>query len=131
MAQRNTILIAEDDEMIRKIIQEVIEDEYELIMTEDGKTAIEKAKEHIPDLILLDVMMPEMNGFDVCKELRNNKELDKSIVIMVTALSDKDSEKTGLRAGADDFITKPFNPIELRTRIKMMFRLRDRLLGNK
>ena len=128
MDKRNKILIAEDDEMIRKIIDEVIGDDHDLIMAEDGTKAIEMAKTHLPDLILLDVMMPELNGFDVCKEIRATQNLSKTIIIMLTALSDKDSEKTGLKAGADDFLTKPFNPVELRTRIKLMFRLRDRLL---
>jgi len=130
MTKNNKILLAEDDELIRKIIHEVVKDEYELIIADNGEDAIEKAKLHEPELILLDFMMPVKNGFMVCKELRTIKELRKSIIIMVTALSDKDSERMGLSSGADDFITKPFNPIELRTKIKMMFRLRNRLLKN-
>ncbi len=128
MSKNNKILLAEDDELIRKIIQEVVKDEYELIIADTGVEALEKARIHKPELILLDVMMPGKNGFMVCKELRTIKELRTSIIIMVTALSDKDSERIGLSSGADDFITKPFNPIELRTKIKMMFRLRNRLL---
>ncbi|MFP3860702.1 MAG: PleD family two-component system response regulator [Bacteroidales bacterium] len=129
MSQDNNILIAEDDEMIRKIIEEVLGEEFELIFAEDGKSALEKAKLNLPELILLDIMMPEMNGFEVCKAMRKVDELNTSIIIIVTALSDKDSEKTGLKAGADDFLTKPFNPIELRTKVQLMFRLRNRLLG--
>ena len=74
--------------------------------------------------------MPEKNGFEVCRELRKDEKMQKLIVIMVTALSDKDSEKMGLKAGADDFITKPFNPIDLRTKVSLMFRLKDRLLND-
>ncbi|MFP4041600.1 MAG: PleD family two-component system response regulator [Bacteroidales bacterium] len=129
MSKDNNILIAEDDEMIRKIIEEVLGEEFELIFAEDGKSALEKAKLNLPELILLDIMMPEMNGFEVCKAMRKVDELNTSIIIIVTALSDKDSEKTGLKAGADDFLTKPFNPIELRTKVQLMFRLRNRLLG--
>jgi DNA-binding response OmpR family regulator len=130
MSKKNKILIAEDDEIIRKIVKEVIGESYDLVMAEDGDTAIKLARQHMPDLILLDVMMPETNGFEVCKEIRTIDGLEKTIIIMISALSDKDSEKTGLKAGADDFITKPFNPVELRTKIKLMFRLRDRLLKN-
>lgn len=129
MSKEKNILIAEDDEMIRKIIEEVLGEEFELIFASDGKSALEKAKLNLPELILLDIMMPEMNGFEVCKAMRKIDELNTSIIIMVTALSDKDSEKTGLKAGADDFLTKPFNPIELRTKVQLMFRLRNRLLG--
>jgi DNA-binding response OmpR family regulator len=130
MAQKNKILIAEDDDMVQKIIREVLEDDFELIFAEDGNRALQLAKDHKPGLLLLDIMMPEKNGFEVCRELREEKELQRSIIIMVTALSDKDSEKMGLKAGADDFITKPFNPLELRTKVKLMFRLRDRLLNH-
>ena len=130
MSKQNKILVAEDDVMIRRIIGEILEEHYTLAFAEDGSQAVETAIDFIPDLILLDIMMPEKNGFDVCRELRDIISLQKTIIIMVTALSDKDSEKMGLKAGADDFITKPFNPIELRTKIQLMFRLRDRLLKN-
>ncbi|MGM0497938.1 MAG: response regulator [Bacteroidota bacterium] len=130
MSKTNRILIAEDDEMVRKIINEVLQDDYELYFAEDGEKALQLARDHHPDLLLLDIMMPEKNGFEVCRELRKDKEMQKLIVIMVTALSDKDSEKMGLKAGADDFITKPFNPIDLRTKVSLMFRLRDRLLDD-
>jgi two-component system alkaline phosphatase synthesis response regulator PhoP len=130
MPQKNRILIAEDDDMVQKIINEVLQEDYELIFAEDGIKALELAKKYQPELLLLDIMMPEKNGFEVCRELREENELQRSIIIMVTALSDKDSEKMGLKAGADDFITKPFNPLELRTKVKLMFRLRDRLLNH-
>lgn len=130
MPQKDKILIAEDDNMVQKIIKEVLEDDFELIFADDGKKALQLAQEHMPGLLLLDIMMPEKNGFEVCRELREHKEMQRSIIIMVTALSDKDSEKMGFKAGADDFITKPFNPLELRTKVKLMFRLRDRLLNH-
>ncbi len=130
MSKLNRILIAEDDEMVRRIIKEVLQDDYELYFAEDGSEALQLAEKHKPDLLLLDIMMPEKNGFEVCRELRKDEEMQKLIVIMVTALSDKDSEKMGLKAGADDFITKPFNPIDLRTKVSLMFRLKDRLLND-
>jgi len=130
MSKSNRILIAEDDEMVRRIIKEVLQDDYELYFAENGSEALQLANEHKPDLLLLDIMMPEKNGFEVCRELRKDEEMQKLIVIMVTALSDKDSEKMGLKAGADDFLTKPFNPIDLRTKVSLMFRLKDRLLND-
>ena len=130
MSKLNRILIAEDDEMVRRIIKEVLQDDYELYFAEDGSEALQLAEKHKPDLLLLDIMMPEKNGFEVCRELRKDEEMQKLIVIMVTALSDKDSEKMGLKAGADDLITKPFNPIDLRTKVSLMFRLKDRLLND-
>jgi len=130
MSKPNRILIAEDDEMVRRIIKEVLQDDYELYFAEDGSEALQLAEKHKPDLLLLDIMMPEKNGFEVCRELRKDEEMQKLIIIMVTALSDKDSEKMGLKAGADDFITKPFNPIDLRTKVSLMFRLKDRLLSD-
>jgi len=102
MPHQNRILIAEDDEMIRKIIAEVLQDDFDIEFAENGVKAIELAQAHTPDLILLDIMMPEKNGFEVCRELREEREMQKTIIIMVTALSDKDSEKMGLKAGADD-----------------------------
>ena len=83
----------------------------------------------MPDMIMLDVMMPQKDGFEVCTLLRNDKKFDKSIIIMVTGLSDRDSKMKALKIGADDVVIKPFNPINVRTKVQLLFRLRDRLLS--
>ena len=123
------ILIVEDDEMVRKIIGEVLQDIYNLDFAENGEAALEKARSQQPDLVLLDIMMPGMDGFQVCRTLRDDPDLKHTIIVILTALSDKDSQKTGLTAGADDYVTKPFNPLDVRTKVRLLLRLRSRLLG--
>jgi len=122
------ILIAEDDEMIRKIVEEVLANDFELHFAADGSVALELANEIQPEMVILDIMMPKLDGFKVCKRLREIPELKRTIIIMLTALTDQDSQRTGISAGADDYLTKPFNPIDLRTKVNLLFRLRDRFL---
>jgi len=122
--QQGSILIVDDKEMLRMTLGMLLEDEgYQLFYAADGQEALSKAIQHVPDLILLDVMMPEMNGFDVCRRLRAHKVLAEVPVIMLTALNNRQARLDGLAAGADDFITKPFDHIELRTRIQSIMRL--------
>jgi DNA-binding response OmpR family regulator len=122
------ILVAEDDEMIRKIVEEVLANDFELHFAADGSVALELANEIQPEMVILDIMMPKLDGFKVCKRLREIPELKRTIIIMLTALTDQDSQRTGISAGADDYLTKPFNPIDLRTKVNLLFRLRDRFL---
>jgi DNA-binding response OmpR family regulator len=130
MQHKTKILVAEDDEMIRKIIEEVLANDFELHFATDGSSALELANEIEPEMVILDIMMPKMDGFKVCKKLREIPELKRTIIIMLTALTDQDSQKTGISAGADDYLTKPFNPIDLRTKVNLLFRLRNRFLGD-
>ena len=95
----------------------------EVHMAQDGQSALEIARKTNPDLILLDVMMPGMDGFHVCRELRRDFELADVPIILVTALGDEDSFQTGMNAGADDFITKPIDPMLLKTRVRTITRL--------
>jgi putative two-component system response regulator len=96
---------------------------YNLIMAENGLQAIEKAKAHQPDVILLDVMMPGMTGFEVCERIRSDPQVAEIPIIILTALDDRDSLLTGLKSGADDFISKPFDRFELRARLIGITRL--------
>ncbi len=96
---------------------------YTLATARNGMEALAKAGELTPDLIFLDVMMPEMDGFDVCRCLRADPVLAEVPIIMVTALDDRDSRLQGIEAGADDFVSKPFDRVELRTRVKTIMRL--------
>ncbi len=118
------ILVADDIAANRETIRELLDpDIYQLIEAADGPTALRLATETPPDLVLLDVMMPGMDGYEVCRRLRADPKLAELPVIMVTALDDQASRLAGLEAGADDFITKPFNRAELRARVRTVTRL--------
>jgi putative two-component system response regulator len=120
----STILIVDDEHSGRETLQSVLEGEgYDLIMAENGPQAIEKAKSYLPDVILLDVMMPGMTGFEVCERIRNDPQVAEIPIIILTALDDRESLLTGLKAGADDFISKPFDRFELRARLIGITRL--------
>jgi putative two-component system response regulator len=112
------VLIVDDEYIGRETLQSVLEGEgYELEMAENGLQAIEKAKELLPDVILLDVMMPGMTGFEVCRRIRNDPQIAEIPIIILTALDDRESLLNALKAGADDFISKPFDRYELRARL--------------
>jgi putative two-component system response regulator len=117
-------LIVDDEYIGRETLQSVLEGEgYELEMAENGFQAIEKAKQLLPDVILLDVMMPGMTGFEVCQRIRNDPQIAEIPIIILTALDDRESLLNALKAGADDFISKPFDRFELRARLLGITRL--------
>ncbi len=108
------------------LIQDRLEREgYEVITAFDGKTGIERAKKELPDLILLDVMMPEISGFEVCKTLIDDPSTSRIPIILVTAKTEAEDIKEGLEAGAFDYIKKPFNRIELLARIHSALKLSE------
>ncbi len=125
---RSTLLIVDDDPIARNIHKTILKksehgQDYEIEFAASGKEALEKAARLSPDLILLDVMMEDMDGFDVCRALRSNPNLAEIPIVMVTALDDQDSRLQGIQAGADDFITKPVNAAELIARVQSITRL--------
>jgi len=108
------------------MLQDRLEHEgYEILTAYDGKSGIEKAQTELPDLILLDVMMPGINGIEVCKTLVNNKKTSDIPIILVTAKTGAEDTKEGLDAGAYDYIKKPFNKIELLARVKSALKLSE------
>lgn len=118
------ILIVDDTESARETLGDLLSiGNYELLFAEDGYQALQMADQHTPDLLLLDVMMPEMDGFEVCRKIRKNPNLTDLPIILITALDDKDSMIEGIEAGADDFISKPFDRHLLRLRIKTITKL--------
>lgn len=120
----NTILIVDDEPVGRATLEALLMNQgYSLIFAENGADALQKAAAFAPDLILTDVMMPDMDGFEVCQHLRADPNLAEVPIIMVTALDDRDSRLQGIEAGADDFITKPFDRVELRSRVRTITRL--------
>ena len=121
---KSTILIVDDEASGRDTLEAILEPEnYNLVMAENGYQAIEKAVQIKPDVILLDVMMPGMNGFEVCRRIRAEEQLAEIPILFLTALDDRQSLLNGLEAGADEFISKPFDRFELRARLLGITRL--------
>ena len=117
------VLIAEDEADIRQLISFNLEREsYETLLAGDGKEAVLMAYSKIPDLIILDLMLPEMDGFSVFKELRLDSRTKDIPVIMLTAKAQLDDVIAGLEMGADDYLTKPFSPKELVLRVKALLK---------
>ena len=117
------ILIADDEPDIIEIISFHLEKAgYLVASAKDGSEAIEKAKQFQPDCIILDIMMPKRNGFEVCEYLRFNKEFDKTFIVLLTALNDEASHIKGLELGGDDFVNKPISPKVLVSRINALYR---------
>lgn len=112
------ILIVDDDTINIDILLESLQDEYRLGIAKNGVKALEFAKEHKPDLILLDIMMPEMDGFEVCEKLKESEETKDITIIFLTALQDTANKFKGFELGAVDYITKPFNTIEVKARVQ-------------
>lgn len=116
-------MIADDEPDILEIVSFNLEAEgYEVFLANNGDEAISQAKKHNPDLIILDLMMPRKNGFEVCNILRMQPAFRDTIIIFLTALNDEPTEIKGLETGADDYITKPISPKVLISRINALFR---------
>jgi DNA-binding response OmpR family regulator len=114
-----TILVAEDQQHVRKLITYKLENNgYQVVTAENGAEALEKIREILPTLILLDVMMPLMTGFEVLAALKQDERTKNIPVLLVTAQSKEEEILRGLELGAEDYITKPFSPNELAARVK-------------
>ena len=120
---KQTILIVDDEEDIRAILSyNLIKEGYEVLMAVNGHEALDIAIKTKPDLILLDVMMPEMDGIEVCEILRSNASLDNTIICFLTARNEDYSQVAGFDSGADDYVSKPIKPKVLISRIKALIR---------
>lgn len=117
MDDAKNILIVDDDSNMRTLILETLEEleDYgvELLTAENGEEALEIIKTRNPDLVILDIMMPQINGFEVCNTVKNVLRLKDIYIFLLTAQSQQTDRQRGFGAGADDYITKPFNPDEL------------------
>ena len=120
------ILIADDEPSLRLLVKATLSanKSYELVEASDGNEALSKAKSESPDLILLDVMMPGLSGFEVCERLKNDNETKKIVIIMLTAKGQQSDRDWAISVGTDYFLTKPFSPIEL-------FNLIEKILSGK
>ena len=127
---KRTILVVDDDPLVRRIItKSLIAEGYEAMAASSGAEGLELARAHPPDLILLDLMMPGLDGYAVCDQLRQSYQTANVPVIMLTALDQTEAKVRGLKTGADDYITKPFDLEELQTRIGAHLRRSERDLG--
>ena len=117
------ILVADDEPDILEIISYNLRKEgYEVFTASDGNEALDKARLHHPDLIILDIMMPKKTGVEVCQILRTQPEFTQTLIIFLTALSDEAVQIKGLESGADDYVTKPVSPKVLISRVNAIFR---------
>lgn len=121
--QKGTICIVEDEEDIRDILCIQLQREgYETVTAASGEEGVKLIRERKPQLVLLDLMLPGMDGLDVCRTLRQDKELKETPIIMITARGEEADIITGLEMGADDYITKPFSPRVVISRMKSVLR---------
>jgi len=120
------ILMVDDEPRNLRLLEGILAPlGYDLRRVESGTEALEQVAADPPDLVLLDVMMPGLSGFDVCRQLKSQVETQFIPVVLVTALADRESRVTGIEAGADDFISKPVDPNELRARVRSLLRAKS------
>ena len=130
------ILIADDNEQNCELLEAYLAGaNYEIRMAYDGQETLDRVAEDAPDLILLDIMMPRMSGYEVCKQLKEDAATANIPILMVTALNEMGDIEKAVNAGCDDFLTKPVNRLALTTRVRSLLRVRhlseerDRLLA--
>ncbi len=122
---RYKVLIADDEPMNVELLQAYLGSEYATVAVHNGKEVIAKVNEEKPDILLLDVMMPDMDGYDVCKIIKSSEGTRFLPVVMVTALSNREDRIRGVEAGADDFLIKPVDKVELAARIRSLLRIKQ------
>ena len=121
------ILIIEDERDILQLVKLYLEKEgYRTVTAATGTEGLDSAKQHKPDLLVLDLMLPEIDGLEVCKRLRSAPETAMLPIIMLTAKAEETDQVIGLELGADDYVTKPFSPKALVARVKALLRRVDR-----
>jgi len=124
MADKNRILIADDNQPNRELLEAYLSEiDCDVEHAVDGQDTLTKVKSFKPDLILLDVMMPKLSGFEVCQKLKADTADRKIMILMVTALNEAGDIERAVKAGTDDFLSKPVNKAELLTRVSTMFRV--------
>jgi signal transduction histidine kinase/DNA-binding response OmpR family regulator len=121
------LLVIEDNQDVRTYIESILRDRYQVVMAENGRIGLEKAQELIPDIIISDVMMPEMDGMEVAQRLRDDERTSHIPIIMLTAKATQTDKNEGLRKGVDAFLTKPFDHQELQIRLQKLIELRKQL----
>ncbi|MDA1049886.1 MAG: response regulator [Planctomycetota bacterium] len=122
----NRILIADDNEPNRELLDAYLADvDCETAIAVDGQDTLDKVASFKPDLILLDIMMPKLSGFEVCKKIKEDPASKRIMILMVTALNELGDIERAVAAGTDDFLSKPVNKVELTKRVQNMLKLKD------
>ena len=122
---RSRILAVDDDALNRTILEELLSEDHDLTLASSGEEALKKAAETNPDLVLLDIMMPGLDGYEVCRRLRADPVLRYCKIILVSAKAMVSERLKGYEVGADDYVTKPFDHDELLAKVKVFLRLRN------
>ena len=123
MAKKPTILLVDDDPDIREFVTfNLAKEGYHVVTAKDGAEGVEGVKKHRPDLVLLDVMMPGMDGIEACEAIRSNPDIASTLIAFLSARGEDYSQVAGFDAGADDYITKPIRPKVLVSRVKALLR---------
>ena len=126
-AKENNILIIEDSEVSISVLTNILGGDYDLYVARNGPEGIEMAKNKLPDVILLDIILPRMDGYEVIKILKETPETKEIPIVFVTALKDVDDERKGLQLGADDYINKPYDPLIVKLRVDIQVRIVNQL----
>jgi two-component system alkaline phosphatase synthesis response regulator PhoP len=126
MSDKNRILIADDNQANRELLDAYLSElDCEIDFAVDGQNTLDKVASFNPDLILLDVMMPKFSGFEVCSQIKSASATAGIMVLMVTALNERGDIERAVKAGTDDFLSKPVNQVELLKRVENMLKLKD------
>ncbi len=124
MAEKAKILVVDDEPLNIEVLHELLQADYDVRFATSGEKALELARAQFPDLILLDVMMPEMSGFDVCRILKEDPDLKTVPVVFITAMNEQQDEMQGLRLGAIDYLVKPISPGITKARVRNLINMK-------
>ncbi len=119
------VLIVDDELLNRELLEAILHEQYEVITACNGQEALSKVSSECPDIVLLDIIMSDINGYEVCRQLKKNKETSIIPVVMITVLKEKDERIKAIEVGADDFLSKPVDPTEVLTRVKSLLRVKS------
>src|SRR5690606_20779425 len=126
-SEKDIILVVEDHNDLREYIKDSLSENFNVIESLNGKDGMANVLDKIPDLIISDVMMTEMDGYTFCKKIKSNEKTNHITVILLTAKASTEDKLEGLELGADDYLIKPFNPEELKLRVRNLIKTREEL----
>ena len=122
MAKKKILLIEDDRDIVELVRYNLEKEEFQVTASSDGSTGLAQIKKSLPDLLVLDLMLPKISGLEICKEVRRDPALNRLPILMLTARGEEADRVVGLEMGADDYVTKPFSPRELLARVKALLR---------